>query len=241
MIVGLGSGSFGFVPSSSTSVNRGSALALFSNAGTTTASQTWDISSGQNNTAGNVNLAFQAVLNANGSIMTFLAGPGTYAGRAAFQFGARPSGIVIDFSATSGTQVCMALGGIAAGSGGSVQFNPASGSASFVGLNIAPIINQTSTASGSYTALQIAVTETSLKGTANFLINALAGTAGATSVFSVTNSGVMQLGAASGAPTSAGTAGTAGQILYFGGLLYFCSVTGAAGSATWNKLSMVSV
>jgi hypothetical protein len=47
--------------------------------------------------------------------------------------------------------------------------------------------------------------------------------------------------ASSAAPTSAGTAGTAGQIIEYGGNLYFCSVTGAAGSATWNKLSMSSV
>jgi hypothetical protein len=47
--------------------------------------------------------------------------------------------------------------------------------------------------------------------------------------------------ASSAAPTSAGTPGTAGQIIYYGGLAYLCSVTGAAGSATWNKLSMVAV
>jgi hypothetical protein len=47
--------------------------------------------------------------------------------------------------------------------------------------------------------------------------------------------------AATGAPSSSGTAGTAGQIIYYGGFFYGCSVTGAAGSATWNKLSMTSV
>ena len=187
MICGEGSGAFSFVPSSSTSVNVGTTLRLYSNAGTTTNSPTWSISTGQNNTAGNVNLIVQAGLNASGSIMTHLVGPGTYAGRAAFQFGAVPSGNAINFSATSGSQVCMAIGGITAGSVGSVQFNPASGTATFTGLNIAPIINQTSSASGNYTALNIAVTETSLKGTANLLINASAGTAGTTSVFSVNN------------------------------------------------------
>ena len=35
--------------------------------------------------------------------------------------------------------------------------------------------------------------------------------------------------AAAGAPTSVGTAGTIGQIIRYGGVLYFCSVTGAAG------------
>jgi hypothetical protein len=47
--------------------------------------------------------------------------------------------------------------------------------------------------------------------------------------------------ASAGAPTSAGTAGTQGQIIAFGGFLYFCSVTGVAGSATWNKLTMSAV
>jgi hypothetical protein len=47
--------------------------------------------------------------------------------------------------------------------------------------------------------------------------------------------------AASGAPTSAGTAGTAGQIIYYGGNLYFCSVTGAAGAATWNRVNLTAV
>jgi hypothetical protein len=46
---------------------------------------------------------------------------------------------------------------------------------------------------------------------------------------------------AGSAPTSTGTAGTQGEFTYSGGLLYFCSVGGVAGSATWNKLTMTSV
>jgi hypothetical protein len=38
-------------------------------------------------------------------------------------------------------------------------------------------------------------------------------------------------------PTSAGTAGTQGQIVQHNGVLYFCSVTGGAGSATWSTLT----
>ncbi len=53
--------------------------------------------------------------------------------------------------------------------------------------------------------------------------------------------GPVYLGAAAGSPSSAATAGTAGEIVYYSGLLYFCSVTGVAGSATWNKLSMTAV
>src|ERR1035437_6729467 len=47
--------------------------------------------------------------------------------------------------------------------------------------------------------------------------------------------------AVSAAPTSTGTAGTIGQIVRYGGVLYFCSVTGIAGSATWNSLNMTAV
>jgi hypothetical protein len=49
------------------------------------------------------------------------------------------------------------------------------------------------------------------------------------------------LNPASGAPTSAATAGVTGQLMSFGGVVYFCSVGGAAGSATWNKLNMTAV
>ena len=57
------------------------------------------------------------------------------------------------------------------------------------------------------------------------------------STLTCTNTG----GSIGSAPTSVGTAGTAGEILYFNGVLYFCSVTGAAGAATWNKLNMTAV
>ena len=42
-------------------------------------------------------------------------------------------------------------------------------------------------------------------------------------------------------PTSSsggGTAGTVGEIVQHSGVLYFCSVTGVAGSATWNVITM---
>jgi hypothetical protein len=43
------------------------------------------------------------------------------------------------------------------------------------------------------------------------------------------------------APTSAVTAGTVGQIIAHDTLLYFCSVTGVAGSATWNIINLTAV
>jgi hypothetical protein len=55
------------------------------------------------------------------------------------------------------------------------------------------------------------------------------------------NTPAIQITAAAGAPTSAGTAGTAGEIIYFGGALYFCSATGAAGAASWNSVNLTHV
>ena len=70
-----------------------------------------------------------------------------------------------------------------------MRFNPASGNANFVAFQINPSINQTSTASGSYTALKIAAVETALLGSSNKLIDCFAGSAGTTEVFAVDNSG----------------------------------------------------
>jgi hypothetical protein len=51
----------------------------------------------------------------------------------------------------------------------------------------------------------------------------------------------LQMNASTAAPTSAATAGTAGQLIYHGSLLYLCTVTGLAGSATWTKVTVVLV
>ena len=51
----------------------------------------------------------------------------------------------------------------------------------------------------------------------------------------------LQMAASGAAPTSAGTAGTAGQIIYNGALAYLCTVTGAAGAATWTKFNLTAV
>jgi hypothetical protein len=90
------------------------------------------------------------------------------------------------FTGTSGTQICAA---VAPGAAGLVTFAPTSGTANFVGFQINPTINQTSSASGSYTALQINAVETALLGSSNYLINAMAGSAGTASKFSVSNGG----------------------------------------------------
>lgn len=89
-----------------------------------------------------------------------------------------------DFTATSGSQVGVSIGNT--GAQGRLTFNPASGSASFAGLQVIPTINQTGTASGSYTGLLVNVTETAVLGTTNKLLDLQIGSV---SKFAVDNTG----------------------------------------------------
>lgn len=94
----------------------------------------------------------------------------------------------VAMSPTSGTCI-----GVSIGSGvtdPSIRFSPTSGSATFVALAVNPQVNQTSTASGNYTGLLVNVVETSLKGSANLLLDLQAGVSGGTSQFAISNSGV---------------------------------------------------
>lgn len=87
--------------------------------------------------------------------------------------------LTVGLAGTSGTQVGLSVGTVdgavplqnADPAGGSIVFSPTSGNAKFYALNVNPIINQTGTASGSYTALLINATETAVLGTANMLID----------------------------------------------------------------------
>jgi hypothetical protein len=134
---------------------------------------------------------------------------------------------------TSGTQTAVSVAPFTGGVAGTVTFNPPSGTASFVGLSILPTIQGTT--SGNTTAFLVnpTITTTNLTG-----VNLLANFTG--TVNTVANQG-LSIGYAAAAPTSAGTAGVLGEIVQFGGHLYFCSVAGAAGAATWNALSMGAV
>src|SRR5208282_2055490 len=57
--------------------------------------------------------------------------------------------------------------------------------------SVTPTIAPTPTASGSYTGLYLGVTETSVLGSANMMIDCYGGTSAATHVFGVTNGGVI--------------------------------------------------
>lgn len=65
-------------------------------------------------------------------------------------------------------------------------FSPASGSTAYVAHSISPVINQTSSATGSYTALKVNVTETAVLGSSNKLMDLQIGTV---SKFALDNTG----------------------------------------------------
>ena len=84
-----------------------------------------------------------------------------------------------------------------------INWTASAGAGNLYALLVAPTINQSGTASGSYTCLRIAAKETSLKGSANKLIDCYVGSAGTTPVFSVDNTGNIA---------------TAGKITNYGGI-----------------------
>ncbi len=86
------------------------------------------------------------------------------------------------YAATSGTIGSTLIDG---------TFNPASGTGKFIGLNIAPTINQSGTATGDYTALQINTTESAATGTYKYLADFQTG---GSSKFVFTSAGYMGIG-----------------------------------------------
>jgi len=92
-------------------------------------------------------------------------------------------GLNADTSATSGTSITTSI---------AERFDPTATSTMVAyPLSITPIINYSAgtPGAGSYEAVHIAVTETALPTGTNYLVRALAGAAGATDIFSVTNGG----------------------------------------------------
>ena len=72
-------------------------------------------------------------------------------------------------------------------------FNPASGASPFYALNVAPTINQTGTASGSYTGIRVNVTEMAAPGTANRLMDLQANSVSKMVVHSNGNVGIVSM------------------------------------------------
>lgn len=98
----------------------------------------------------------------------------------------------------AGTQYCVAVGDISAQTSAKCNFSPTSGATNFVGLLVLPTINQTSTASGSYTGLLVNVIETALLGSSNKLLDLQSGATGGVSRLNVDNSGQITESTANG-------------------------------------------
>lgn len=178
-------GSIGFHPGDSSSSNVGLDLRFYRiSSGTPTYS--FDMQSASAS-AGGLILSCQENANALQQIIVASA-QGTAAG-IGIVLGGNGGNNTHDFSATSGTQVAVSVGASPVNEG-RVTFDPTSGTASFVGLQVAPTINQTGSASGSYTALLVNPTETAVLGTANKLLDLQVG---GTSKFSVDNKGNTKL------------------------------------------------
>jgi hypothetical protein len=95
------------------------------------------------------------------------------------------------FAATSGTQTAVAIGMGSTTNIGQAIFAPTSGNANFVALLVNPSIDQTSSASGSYTGLLVNVVETSLLGSSNKLLSLQAGATGGTVELDISNKGII--------------------------------------------------
>jgi hypothetical protein len=100
-------------------------------------------------------------------------------------------------------------------------FAPASGTPTNYGLVVNPTINWGGTpGAGSYEALNIKVVETALPTGTNYLIRALAGSAGTTEKFSVDNTGTIKTGIWNGTAVTVAFGGTGDTTLTSNGVLY---------------------
>lgn len=178
-----GASTLGIHPGDSTGT-AGPIINFYRINGSGAATLTWDFTIG----AAGTTATLEATENANGQTLIIAGALGTTAARA-ITLGGNGGGNGKNFSATSGTQVAVSVGGPVSGTG-FVNFSPTSGTANFVGLQVTPTINQTSTSSGNYTALLVNTIETSLKGSTNLLLDLQAGSTGGTSKFAINNSGV---------------------------------------------------
>lgn len=97
------------------------------------------------------------------------------------------------YNPTSGTAIGVSAGSneLVSGNGfRQLNFIPSSGTANWIPFRVLSTVNQTSTSSGNYTGLLVNIVETSLKGSANLLLDLQAGSTGGTSQFAINNSGV---------------------------------------------------
>jgi hypothetical protein len=91
----------------------------------------------------------------------------------------------------AGTQVGVSAGNGGTGSTSSLNWAPTSGTTNFVALQVNPVLNQTGSASGSYTGILLSAVETALLGGSNKFLDLQGGTGGTTSRFTINNSGIV--------------------------------------------------
>jgi hypothetical protein len=143
-----------------------------------------------------------------------------------------------------------AVGGVSSGSVGTAGVltlvGSTSGSATFTAPAVAgtvtnPVLSSNSLELATGTVLSINAVA-GLSGISSLGAASLAignGTAGDTSGQVTAKTYMLSdFGSVPTSTSGGGTAGTVGQLVQHSGVLYFCSVTGVAGSATWNVITM---
>ncbi len=128
----------------------------------------------------------QWILQASGCVYAHVGNLTTQSGRSGIALG-NPTLA----GTTAGTQHCVSIGDLTTNTGAKCIFTPSSGATNFSAFTVYPTINQTGSASGSYTGITVNAIETSLKGTTNKLLSLQAGTTGGTVEFDITNAGVI--------------------------------------------------
>jgi hypothetical protein len=116
-------------------------------------------------------------------------------------------------------------------------FAPTSLSTNFVAFQVNPTINQTGSASGSYTAIKVNVIETALLGTGNLLLDLQSGASGGTSQFAINNVGTVTK---DNGETTAGV-GSTSQKSETGADANVLTVTPAAAAGSYRLRVVISV
>jgi hypothetical protein len=145
---------------------------------------------------------------------------------------------------SGGVQTAVTVGNGTTNTNGNLVFAPATSATFFVALSINPVINQTGSASGGYTALQVNVVETSVLGaTPKLLLDLQAGASGGVSKFSIDNTGkvVQANGEATAGVGSPYIRGTTAQRAEVGADANVLTVAPAAAVGTYRITVVISV
>jgi hypothetical protein len=145
---------------------------------------------------------------------------------------------------SGGVQTAVTIGNGTTNTNGNLVFAPATSATFFVALSINPVINQTGSASGGYTALLVNVVETSVLGaTPKLLLDLQAGASGGVSKFSIDNTGkvVQANGEATAGVGNPYIRGTTAQRAEVGADANVLTVAPAAAVGTYRITVVISV